>query len=420
MKTIRIACDTKDKLPLSDLTPFQGKLKKLSKSNYEKLKNEILTTGFAFPIYVWKGVKGAMYIIGGHQRVACLWKMAEEGYAIPAVPIVYIEASSINEAKRRVLQDVSQYGDVDKQGLYEFMIEAEISMDLLSASFQIPEAELNMKSFRDEFFGDEYATKNSKDDDIPSVPKKPKTKIGDVYILGKNRLVCGNSGDIDAIEKLTNGRKSDMVFTDPPYGISYQSNTRVKSKKFDVIENDNVFLTDWINHIPGISNGFVFVWTTWKVIAKWIELTAPIGEISNLIIWDKGGGGIGDLKKTFATDYEIAIVFHRGAIITGKRLGSVWSVGKDGASRYLHPTQKPVALAEMAIETCTNEGDSVLDVFGGSGSTLIACEKLKRNCLMMELDPRYCDVIVNRWEIFTGRKATLEKPPVVKKRVGAS
>jgi DNA modification methylase len=126
-----------------------------------------------------------------------------------------------------------------------------------------------------------------------------------------------------------------------------------------------------------------------------------------MIIWDKGGGGIGDLEKTFLTDYEIALVFHRGANIIRKRLGSVWSIGKDRTTEYMHPTQKPVELAQTAIDNCTQFNDRVLDLFGGSGSTLIACEKTNRKCFMMELDPYYCDVIIARWEKYSGKKAEL-------------
>lgn len=244
------------------------------------------------------------------------------------------------------------------------------------------------------------------EDEVPD-HVEPKTKLGDIYQLGNHRLMCGDSTCIDAVEKLMNGEKADMVFTDPPYGVSYQSNMRTKSDKFDVIANDETFLSEWVNVLPIVSDGWVFVWTTWKVLDKWLEITAPIGDLSNMIIWDKGGGGIGDLEKTFSTDYEIALVFHRGSKITGKRLGSVWSVGKDRANEYVHPTQKPVELAQMALENCTNSNDAVLDLFGESGSTLIACEKTNRKCFMSELDPHYCSIIIERWCKYTGKEAYL-------------
>ena len=242
------------------------------------------------------------------------------------------------------------------------------------------------------------------DDEIPEV-KESIVKRGDIWQLGEHRVMCGDSTSSDDVAKLMNGEKADMVFTDPPYGVSYQSNMRTKSQKFDVLENDDTFITEWINNLPLYSNGFVFVWTSWKVLKQWIEFCEGIGDLSNIIVWDKGGGGIGDLKKTFLTDYEVALVYHRGAEIIGKRLGSVWSVGKDSASSYLHPTQKPVELAVMAIENILQRNKIVLDLFLGSGSTLIAAEKLNRKCYGMELDEKYCDVIIERWEQFTGLKA---------------
>ncbi len=125
-----------------------------------------------------------------------------------------------------------------------------------------------------------------------------------------------------------------------------------------------------------------------------------------MVIWHKGGGGMGDLNKTFSTDYEIGLVYNRGRAIVGKRIGSVWRIGKDGGSTYLHPTQKPVELAYEAIGKTTQEGESVLDLFLGSGSTLLASEKRKRRCYGMELDEHYCDVIAYRykeWCLWNGK-----------------
>lgn len=179
---------------------------------------------------------------------------------------------------------------------------------------------------------------------------------------------------------------------------------RKKTEKFDVIKNDNKIL-DFIEPVKKINNGFIFVCTTWKVLDKWIPLFNKYYDLSNMIIWNKGGGGIGDLKHTFSTDYEIILCSNNGKEIIGKRTGSVWTVSKDSANDYVHATQKPVELSALAIKNVSNEKDIVLDVFGGSGSTLIACEQLNRNCYMMELDPKYVDVIIKRWEEFTGKKA---------------
>lgn len=236
------------------------------------------------------------------------------------------------------------------------------------------------------------------EEDDYEMPNEIKTDIvlGDLIEIGEHRLLCGDSTDSDQVAKLMNGEKADMVFTDPPYGVSYQSNMRTKTDKFDILKNDDVFITEWINNLPLFSNGFVFVWTSWKVISEWINFCKEIGELSNIVIWDKGGGGIGDLQKTFLTDYEVALVYHRGAKIIGKRIGSVWSVNKDGASQYLHPTQKPIELAAMAIQNILIQNKICLDLFLGSGSTMVAAHQLKRKCYGMELDEKYCQVIVDR------------------------
>ena len=242
-------------------------------------------------------------------------------------------------------------------------------------------------------------------DDVPEPPADPITKPGDLWILGNHRLLCGDSTNIQHVERLMDGQKADMVFTDPPYGMSYQSNMRTKSARFAVIENDDKIITDWLPLATAFSTGFCFVWTTWKVLDQWLAVTKDFAPLTNMVVWDKGGGGIGDLKKTYSTDHEIALVFNRGAELTGKRIGSVWDIGKDRAAEYVHPTQKPVALAEQALDTTTMRGHIILDFFGGSGSTLIACERQHRHARLMELDPAYCDVIIQRWENFTGNTA---------------
>lgn len=201
-----------------------------------------------------------------------------------------------------------------------------------------------------------------------------------------------------------NGVKANMVFTDPPYGMKYTSHRPKEEVRFNMLKNDDKIL-DFFPNMKKTTNGFVFVCTTWKLLDEWIPLFKKYFDLSNMVIWDKGGGGIGDLKTTFAVDYEIILVASNKHEITGKRIGSVWKVGKDGAIDYKHPTQKPVELSSIAIKNTTNENDKILDLFGGSGSTLIACEQLNRKCYMMELDEHYIDVIIQRWENFTGEKA---------------
>lgn len=236
------------------------------------------------------------------------------------------------------------------------------------------------------------------EDEAPEVDENepPKSELGKVYQLGEHRLMCGDSIDAGSVAILMNGEKADMVFTDPPYGYEYQSNMRTRTEKFDVLKNDDKIL-DFFPLLKDYNDGFVFVCTTWKTLDKWLPLFKTYYELSNMIIWDKGGGGIGDLEHTFSTDYEIILCSNNGAKITGKRIGSVWNIPKDSPSNYEHATQKPIQVSATAILSTTKQNDLVLDLFGGSGSTLIACEQLGRKCYMMELDPKYCDVIRKRW-----------------------
>jgi len=395
---IKITCDTKLSVALENLLPFQGELKTLSEVNYQKLKKQILEEGFCAPVFVWKN-DGKYYLCDGHQRTITLNKMKDEGYKVPDVPAVEIQAKTKREAKKKLLSYVSQFGKVDPKGLYQYILDAELTIEDMD-DFEIPE--IDMDSFKEEFFPEDQPEGAGNEDNVPEVAQNELgVELGDIYQLGEHRLMCGDSTDLATVEKLMDGEKADMVFTDPPYGISYKNNM---SKKFEMIENDDSFLTEWVKIVPKVSTGFVFIWTAWKVLSKWVEITAPLGKMTNVIVWDKGGGGLGDLEGAFATDYELAIVYNRGEKLEGKRIGSVWSIGKDNGASYVHPTQKPVALAEQAFDSCIKSRAKVLDLFGGSGSTLIACEKTNRKCFMMELDPHYCSVIIKRWEEYTGKK----------------
>jgi DNA modification methylase len=219
--------------------------------------------------------------------------------------------------------------------------------------------------------------------------------LGDLIEIGEHRLLCGDSTDADQVAKLMSGEKANMVFTDPPYGISYDS----KDSKHDIILNDDTFLLEWMPQVLEHSKGFIFMWTSYQVVGKWIELTKEyFGDITNMIIWSKGGGGLGDLYKRFSTDFEIALVWNRGETLKGKRIGSVWDIKKDFGGSYMHPTQKPIKLMSEGILNCSLRNNKILDLFLGSGSTMVAAHQLKRKCYGMELDPKYCQVIIDRMQ----------------------
>ena len=372
------------KVPISQVQVDPKNPRILNKEKFKKLKSSI--EQFPEMLEVRPLVVANGYVVGGNMR---LLAMKDLGYK--EVPVIDVTTWTQGQRDEFMIKDNINFGDWD----YDLLANEWEGTDLAEWGMDLWETEVEeMQGLVDE-------------DEVPDVieDEEPITKLGDVWQLGDHRVMCGDSTSNEDVEKLMDGNKADMVFTDPPYGVSYTSNMRVKSEKFEMLKNDDKFITNWLDLLPKFSKGFVFIWTTWKVLDKWIKFGTKVGNLSNMVIWNKGGGGIGDLKKTFSTDYEVCLVYNRGAEIIGKRIGSVWSVGKDSATSYLHPTQKPVELACIAINNICIKKKIVLDVFLGSGSTLIACEKTGRICYGMELDPKYCDVIIKRWEDYTGKKA---------------
>jgi len=246
-----------------------------------------------------------MVVLGGNMRL----KACKEA-GLKEIPI--IKASELNEEQQRafIIKDNVGFGEWDWDALANEW-DAE---QLEEWGLDVPNFDgVELDAVEDDF-------------DAPEGGIETDIVIGDLFEIGEHRLLCGDSTDSDSVAKLMNGEKADMVFTDPPYGVSYQSNMRTQTAKFDVLKNDDIFITDWIHNLPIYSRGFVFVWTSWKVLKEWIEFLQPLGEMTNMIIWNKGGGGLGDLKGTFSSDFEVALVYNRDAEIKGKRLGSVFSV----------------------------------------------------------------------------------------------
>jgi len=231
------------------------------------------------------------------------------------------------------------------------------------------------------------------------LPAQPITVPGDLYELNKHRLHCADSTDSDAVAKLMQGKLADMVFTDPPYGVSFQSNMSQggTASRFEGLENDDTILA--VAPIVGLflkDNAAAFIWTSHQVYPQWREQFDEFYK--QTVIWHKPGGGIGDLAGSYALDYEMALFCVKGRpLLRGHRGAAVWAIGKDAPGVYQHPTQKPVELSERAIADFTDAQALVLDLFLGSGSTLIGCEKTGRTCYGQEVGPTYCDVIVRRW-----------------------
>ena len=253
-------------------------------------------------------------------------------------------------------------------------------------------------------------------DDVPEVPEEPITKEGDLYTLGNHRLLCGDSTNIQHVEKLMNGNKADMVFTDPPYGMylnadysslktslqMFKDKKTKGGKKYDNVIGDNDdFKPDLINTIFANFNYCkeIFLWG-----ADYYSQLLPDKNSGSWIVWDKRLDESAD--KMFGSCFELCWSKnkHKREIARVKWAG-IFGLEKEHDKSRFHPTQKPTLLVEYFFDKWCKEFLTVVDLYGGSGSTLIAAERLKRQAFLMELDPKYCDVIVKRWEEFTGNKA---------------
>lgn len=251
------------------------------------------------------------------------------------------------------------------------------------------------------------------EDEVPEPPKDPKTKVGDMYVLGKHKLMCGDATKMDDVEKLMAGELSDLVFTDPPYGVAYVG----KTKESLTIQNDALgdegtrqLVADSLKIAPMKSGACFYVCsppgnteTAFRLAIQDSGLT-----LKQCIVWVKDHFVMG--RQDYHWRHEsILYGWREGAAHFyggGRTQDTVWECKRPTVNKE-HPTMKPIELVAKAIKNNTKGDDIVYDCFGGSGSTLVACEQLDRKCRTLEIDPRYCDVIVSRWEKLTGQKAKL-------------
>jgi site-specific DNA-methyltransferase (adenine-specific) len=251
------------------------------------------------------------------------------------------------------------------------------------------------------------------EDEIPdSAPIR--TALGDVWRLGNHRLMCGDSVDDKSVDKLLDGNTVDLVFTDPPYGVAYTGGLQFKSdgevvkNNREMIENDDIDIyEDVMRQLARVAQGPTYIWFAGTKAASLYQAAEKYGDIHALIIWVKNGG-YGALNANYKQKHEPCLYWKpKGKTLnfTGATTETtIWNIDKDGKNK-LHPTQKPISLAAKAIGN--HKCITVLDLFGGSGSTLIAAEEMNKKAFVMELDPKYCDVIIERWEKLTGQKAEL-------------
>jgi len=257
---------------------------------------------------------------------------------------------------------------------------------------------------------------NTDPDDVPEPPPEPITKPGDLWILGDHRLLCGDSTDVLAVERLMDGQKANLWLTDPPYNIAYEGG----SKKRKAIENDSMAANDFRQFLkdaysaadaclcPGAA---FYIWHADSEGYNFRGAALDIGwQVRQTLIWNKNNSAFG--RSDFHWKHEPCLYgWKEGAAhswYNDRKQTTVLDFSRPARSEQ-HPTMKPVDLIEYCLGNNTQQNAIVLDSFGGSGTTLIACERQHRHARLMELDPAYCDVIVKRWEDFTGKKATLEE-----------
>jgi DNA modification methylase len=311
-------------------------------------------------------VNDQMIVLGGNMRL----KACKEA-GLKEVPIIKVSNLTEDQQREFIIKDNVSGGEWDWN-----MLSSEWDVNLLDEwGLDVPEMNIN--------------TLEAEEDDF-EVPDEVKTDIviGDLFEIGEHRLLCGDSTDSDQVAKLMNGQKADMLFTDPPYNVAFNG----RSGKFDVIENDDLktedfdkFIEEFAQTVHTLQIPIKYIWCNWKfygTLQKHFELNA-------CIVWAKNVFGLG---RGYRHQHEFC--FFEGKLDEGiNNESDLWEIKKD--TKYMHPTQKPIELSARALGNHKN-ANNILDLFGGSGSTLAGIHQLKRKGFVMELDPKYCQVIIDR------------------------
>ena len=383
-------------LPIKALKPYEKNTRKHQKKDVDNIAKSIEKYGMCDAIGIWGEDN---IIVEGHGRM-----MACKQLGMNEVPCVRLD--HLTDEQRR------EYA-IAHNATAEL---SEWDLDILPDEL----AELDLGDFDFDFgIEDEEEETEIVEDEAPEVDEdaEPIAKLGDIWQLGRHRLMCGDSTDKATVGLLMNGNKADMVFTDPPYGVSYEGGLNEKKKQ--QIKNDSITGNDLYYFLCDVfanaklntkDKSAIYVFYATKTTKEFINAFIDSGlKQRGIIAWYKQGGGFGDFMAHYMNAYEPCIYGSNGESVNwygASNEKTVWEINKEKKCD-LHPTMKPIEVVARAIRNSSAKGNTVLDLFGGSGSTLIACEQLDRTCYMMELDPKYCDVIIKRWETLTGEKAVL-------------
>lgn len=391
---------------VNDLIPYINNSRTHSDEQVNQIVASINEFGFTNPLLIDEKDN----IIAGHGRL-----LASKKLKIDEVPCIVLSGLTEAQKKAYIIADnkMALNAGWDEE-LLKIELESlkELNFDLELTGFNVDEL--------DDIFQVEEEQEIVEDDFDIEPPEEPKAKLGDIYQLGNHRLMCGDSTKIEDVEKLMNGNKADMVFTDPPYGMNLDTDFSGMKNKLDFAKEKGFtggkkyeqgivddFNPKMIDLIMSLDVKEIFLWG-----ADYFAELLPNKNDGSWIVWDKRANGNDDIEEDYSSDKMYGSCFelcwsknrHKRDIARVKWAGVFGTEQEFDHKRY-HPTQKPIKLCEWFIKRYSNDDNFILDLFGGSGSTLIACEQLNRNCYMMELDPKYIDVIIKRWEEFTGKKA---------------
>jgi site-specific DNA-methyltransferase (adenine-specific) len=387
-------------VPTKDLIPYARNSRTHSDAQVSKIAASIREFGFLNPIIV----DGKNGIIAGHGRV-----MAAQKLGLADVPV--IEAAHLTDAQKRAYVIADNRLALDA-GWDNEMLKIELQ-DLNLAGFDLELTGFNLDELTDLLA--EPTEGLTDEDDVPEVPTIPLTVEGDVWLLGRHRLMCGDSTSIDAVERLCAGQLIDMWLTDPPYNVAYEGKTKdALTIKNDKMGDDSFrqFLRDaYIAADAVMKRGAVFY--IWHADSEGYNFRGAAKDagwtVRQCLIWKKQTMVMG--RQDYHWKHEPCLYgWKDGAAhlwATDRKQTTILEFNRPSRNGE-HPTMKPVELFAYQILNNTKGNDRVLDSFGGSGTTAIAAEKHGRDALLMELDPKYCDVIVKRWQDFTGQQATLE------------
>jgi DNA modification methylase len=391
--------------PVERLLPYARNARTHSDEQVAQIAASIAEFGWTNPILAG----GDGVVIAGHARLLAARKLG-----ITEVPVIILDHLSESQRRALVIADnrLALNAGWDEEMLrveLDALREDDFNLDLLGFGDDELEALLSEP--------DSEVTGNTDDDAVPETPETAVSGLGDVWLLGDHRLLCGDATSIEAVQKVLAGGLADMVFTDPPYNVNYGATMKDKLRgKKRKIANDNLgdgfeqFLRDVCANLVTVTKGAIYVcMSSSELHTLHRAFTESGGHWSTFVIWAKNTFTMG--RSDYQRQYEpILYGWKEGTdhFWCGARdQGDVWLVKKP-VSNDLHPTMKPVELVERAVRNSSKSRDTVLDPFGGSGSTLIACEKAGRQARLIELEPKYCDVIVRRFQEFAGKPATLE------------